>query len=119
MERARLRCHARGPQAVTALAFAEGGRVLVSAGGDTLAAAWQLLDLLAAPAAQEPPAPLFSWRAGAPPPSPMVVNTEAGRVLAGGPGKQLLVPFTSDKRDMPAWHDHRRSAYMRLLSLNL
>lgn len=51
----------RGAQAVTALAWAEGGRLLVSAGADTLAAAWQLLDLLDAPAAQAPPAPLFSW----------------------------------------------------------
>jgi len=51
--------------------------VLVSAGGDTLATAWQLLDLLAARAAQEPPAPLFSWRARAPPPSPVVVITSA------------------------------------------
>ncbi len=65
--------------------------MLVSAGGDTLATAWQLLDLLAAPAAQEPPAPLFSWRARAraPPPSPMVVITSAVRVLAGRPGKRF------------------------------
>ena len=49
------------PQAVTALAFAEGGRLLVSAGGDTLVAVWQLLDVLDAPASPAPPAPLFSW----------------------------------------------------------
>ena len=48
-------------QAVTALAFAEGGRLLVSAGGDTLVAVWQLLDVLDAPASPTPPAPLFSW----------------------------------------------------------
>ncbi|KAK9826171.1 hypothetical protein WJX81_003129 [Elliptochloris bilobata] len=50
-------------KAVTALAFAEGGRLLLSAGGDTLAAAWQLLDVLDAPASPAPPAPLFSWAA--------------------------------------------------------
>lgn len=49
------------PQAVTALAFAEGGRLLVSAGGDTLVATWQLLDVLDAPASPTPPPPLFSW----------------------------------------------------------
>ena len=48
-------------QAVTALAFAEGGRLLVSAGGDTLVAVWQLLDVLDAPASPTPPAPLYSW----------------------------------------------------------
>ena len=46
---------------MTALAFAEGGRLLVSAGGDTLVAVWQLLDVLDAPASPAPPAPLFSW----------------------------------------------------------
>ena len=46
---------------MTALAFAEGGRLLVSAGGDTLVAVWQLLDVLDAPASPMPPAPLFSW----------------------------------------------------------
>ena len=48
-------------QAVTALAFAEGGRLLVSAGGDTLVAVWQVLDVLDGPASPTPPAPLFSW----------------------------------------------------------
>lgn len=55
-------------QAITALAFNEGGTVLASGGEDTLVQAFLLPDLLAASRPPSPPSPLHSWCAPSLPP---------------------------------------------------
>ena len=86
-------------KAVSAVSFAAGGSMVITAGEDTVVSAWSMASLLDPAAATAPPVPTYSWAEHALP----VTSLAVGGGPAGGAGGSGLVASASADRTCKLW----------------
>ena len=86
-------------KAVSAVSFAAGGSMVITAGEDTVVSAWSMASLLDPAAANAPPVPTYSWAEHALP----VTSLAVGGGPAGGAGGSGLVASASADRTCKLW----------------